>query len=173
MSAPPPSFALRPWRTDDLPDLVRWADDADIASNLTNTFPHPYTEADGIAFLNRFRNDAPVRVFAIVVDDHAVGSIGVFPQDDIFHRNAELGYWLAAPFRGRGIVPAAIRQVVDYAFLSWPLHRVFARPFGSNRSSQRALEKAGFTLEARLAGTIEKNGRIEDELIYAVRRPSH
>jgi len=170
MSEAMPPFELRPWRTDDLPDLVRWADDPDIASNLTNTFPHPYTEEDGVAFLNRFRNDRPVRVFAIVVNGHAVGSIGVFPQDDIFHRNAELGYWLAAPYRGRGIVPTAIRQMVDYAFHTWPLRRVFARPFGSNRASQRALEKAGLTLEARLAGTIEKNGRVEDELIYAVRR---
>ena len=173
MSKATPAFELRPWRTDDLPDLVRWANDADIAANLTNTFPHPYTEADGIAFLNRFRSDSPVRVFAIVVDGHAAGSIGVFPQDDIFHRNAELGYWLAAPYRGRGIVPAAIRQMVEYAFQSWPLKRVFARPFGRNRASQRALEKAGFTLEARLAGTIEKNGRTEDELIYAVRVSAH
>lgn len=165
-----PSFELRPWRQDDLTDLVKHANDLSIADNLTNTFPHPYTEEDGLAFLNRFRSDTPVRVFAIVVDGHAVGSIGVFQQDDIFHHNAELGYWLAAPFRGRGIVPAALRQMVDYAFQGWPLKRVFARPFGSNTASQRALEKAGFTLEARLVGTIEKNGRIEDELIYAVRR---
>jgi RimJ/RimL family protein N-acetyltransferase len=169
-SRPAPAFELRPWRPDDLQDLVLHANDRVIADNLTNTFPHPYSEEDGLAFLNRFRNDTPVRVFAIVVEGHAVGSIGVFPQDDIFHRNAELGYWLAAPYRGRGIVPAAIRQMVDYAFLRWPLTRIFARPFGSNKASQRALEKAGFTLEARLPGTIEKNGRIEDELIYAVRR---
>jgi RimJ/RimL family protein N-acetyltransferase len=133
-TAPPP-FELRPWRQDDLQDLVGYANDAVIADNLTNTFPHPYTEEDGLAFLNRFRNDTPVRVFAIVVDGHAAGSIGVFPQDDIFHRNAELGYWLAAPFRGRGIVPAAIRQLVDYAVQRWSLTRVFARPFGSNKAS--------------------------------------
>ncbi len=165
-----PTFELRPWRMDDLDDLVRHANDRTIADNLTNTFPHPYTEEDGLAFLNRFRNDTPVRIMAIVVDGHAVGSIGVFPQDDIFHRNAELGYWLAKPFRGRGIMPAAIMQMVDHAFSAFDLHRVFARPFGSNVASQRVLEKAGFTLEARLKGTIEKNGRTEDELIYAVRR---
>jgi len=165
-----PPFELRPWRMDDLTDLVRFANDRSIADNLTNTFPHPYTEEDGLAFLDRFRSDTPVRVFAIVVGGQAVGSIGVFPQDDIFHRNAELGYWLAQPFRGRGLMPAAIRQMVDYAFSAWPIARVFARPFGSNIASQRVLERAGFTLEARLAGTIHKNGRTEDELIYGVRR---
>lgn len=165
-----PPFELRPWRPDDLPDLVLHANDHSIADNLTNTFPHPYTEEDGLAFLDRFRSDTPVRVFAIVVDDHAVGSIGVFPQDDIFHLNAELGYWLAEPFRGRGIMQAAIEQLLEYAFSAFHLRRVFARPFGSNLASQRVLEKAGFALEARLTGTIDKNGRTEDELIYAVRR---
>jgi RimJ/RimL family protein N-acetyltransferase len=67
-------------------------------------------------------------------------------------------------------MPAAIRQMVDYAFSAFEITRVFARPFGSNQASQRVLEKAGFTLEARLKGTIDKNGRTEDELIYAVRR---
>ena len=42
--------------------------------------------------------------------------------------------------------------------------------FGTNRASQRTLEKAGFTLEAKLEGTLVKNGRVEDEWIYAERR---
>jgi hypothetical protein len=33
------------------------------------------------------------------------------------------------------------------------------------------MEKAGFTLEAKLMGTLVKNGKVEDEWIYAVRRP--
>jgi len=32
------------------------------------------------------------------------------------------------------------------------------------------LEKAGFTLEAKLDNTLYKNGNYEDELIYAVRQ---
>jgi RimJ/RimL family protein N-acetyltransferase len=50
------------------------------------------------------------------------------------------------------------------------IHRIFARPYGSNAASQRVLEKAGFVLEARMQGTFLKNGRVEDELIYALRR---
>jgi RimJ/RimL family protein N-acetyltransferase len=57
-------------------------------------------------------------------------------------------------------------------FASFPeITRIYATPFGSNIASQRALEKAGFTLEAHLKGTLIKNGVVEDELIYAVRRP--
>lgn len=48
--------------------------------------------------------------------------------------------------------------------------RIYATPFGSNVASQRALEKAGFELEAKLMGTLVKNGRVQDEWTYAVRR---
>ncbi|MBK7287173.1 MAG: GNAT family N-acetyltransferase [Flavobacteriales bacterium] len=86
-------------------------------------------------------------------------------------RNAELGYWIAKEHRGKGIMTDAIRQATARAFELLPaIHRVFARPYGRNTASQRVLEKAGFTLEVRLVGTFLKNGRVEDELIYAVRR---
>jgi RimJ/RimL family protein N-acetyltransferase len=50
------------------------------------------------------------------------------------------------------------------------MFRIYARPFGYNIASQKALEKAGFTLEARLEKTFFKNGAYVDELIYAARR---
>ena len=65
----------------------------------------------------------------------------------------------------------AVQQAVERGFRILPdIDRIFARPYGSNAASQRVLKKAGFTLEARLVGTFFKNGRVEDELIYAVRR---
>ena len=66
---------------------------------------------------------------------------------------------------------AAIRQMVPIGFGEFPeITRIYATPFGSNIASQKALEKAGFTLEAKLTGTLVKNGQVEDEWIYAVRR---
>lgn len=55
-------------------------------------------------------------------------------------------------------------------FETTEINRIFARPFGSNIGSQRVLEKANYGLEAKMAKTIFKNGRYEDELIYAARR---
>ena len=83
----------------------------------------------------------------------------------------ELGYWLAKEYRGQGIMTEAIRQMVSLGFETFPeVTRIHATPFGSNIASQKALEKAGFALEATLIGTLVKNGRVEDEWIYAVRR---
>jgi [ribosomal protein S5]-alanine N-acetyltransferase len=165
-------FILRPWQLADLPQLVKNANDPDIARWMTDTFPHPYTLAAGEAFLNRVVvKDGPASVMAIEIDGEPCGSIGIFPLQDIFRRNAELGYWLKPEYSGRGIMTAAIRRMVDHAFDHFPeLDRIFARPFGSNIASQRALDKAGFLLEAKFHGTIVKNGKVEDELVYAIRR---
>jgi RimJ/RimL family protein N-acetyltransferase len=164
-------FKLRPWTLDDLPALVKYANDPTVADNLMDTFPHPYTEADGKRFLALFMSKDPQLVLAIEVDGEAVGAVGLHPQGDVYRRNAELGYWIAMKHRGKGIMARAIQQAVARGFELLPdIHRIFARPYGSNTASQRVLEKAGFVLEARLLGTFLKNGRVEDELIYAVRR---
>lgn len=161
---------IRPWTADDFEDLVRLADNPNVARWLTDSFPHPYTEADGRAFLASVAGDDPVRVFAIEVDGRAAGSIGIFPQSDVHRRNAELGYWLAEEYWGRGIAPEAIRLIVEYGFRTFEADRIFARPFGSNERSRKVLQKAGFLFEAMFEGTLVKNGRREDEVYYAIRR---
>lgn len=165
-----PTFALRPWKISDLDNLLKYANNPKIAANLTDAFPHPYTEERGKKFIEMATKDDPVRIFAIDVNGEAVGAIGIHPQADIYRKNAELGYWLAEPFWGKGIMSQAVRQAVEKAFEQYDISRVFARPFGRNPASQKVLENAGFKLEARLEKTLFKNGQAEDELIYAIRR---
>lgn len=164
------SFNLRPWKQTDLPDLVRFANNPAIARNLTNAFPHPYTEEHAKKFIEMAGSADPVRIFAIESEGHACGGVGLHLQADVYCMNAELGYWLAEPFWGRGIMTRAVQDMVRYGFEHFDITRIFARPYGSNKASQRVLEKAGFALEAHLKGTFLKNGVVEDEFIYAVRR---
>jgi [ribosomal protein S5]-alanine N-acetyltransferase len=163
-------FTLRKWTIKDLGNLMKYANNFKIAKNMTNAFPYPYTEKFGRRYISKAITIKPTRVFAIAVDNEAIGSIGVYPQTDIHCRNAEMGYWLAEDYWGKGIMPKAIRQMVDYSFKNLDIDRIFARPFGSNTISQRVLEKAGFTLEAKFEKTIFKNGEYLDELFYAVRK---
>lgn len=163
-------FILRPWTIDDLQSLLKYANNFKIAENMTNQFPHPYKEANGKAFIEFATKDAPVHIFAIDVNGEAVGGIGIHPQSDVYAKNAELGYWLAEPFWGKGIITKAIPQIIEFAFKTYDIRRVFARPYGRNIASQKVLEKNGFKLEAKLEKTIFKNDKYEDELIYAIRR---
>jgi RimJ/RimL family protein N-acetyltransferase len=164
------NFILRPWSINDLDSLVANANNFNIAKFMTNGFPHPYTKGNGKAFIQLATKDDPVHLFAIDVNGQAVGGIGIHPQGDIMRKNAELGYWLGEAYWGKGIITKAIGKMVDFAFDTYDITRVYARPFGTNLASQRVLEKAGFTLEARIEKNIYKNGEFLDELIYAIRR---
>jgi len=163
-------FVLRPWKMDDLDSLIQYANNYKIAKNLMNVFPHPYTKQDGIKFIEANLKQSPLRVFAIEIENKASGAIGIFPQPDIQCKNAEIGYWLAEPFWGKGIITNAIQQIIQYGFATWEINRIYARPFGKNTASQKALIKAGFHLEATLEKTFYKFGEYHDECIYAIRR---
>jgi [ribosomal protein S5]-alanine N-acetyltransferase len=164
-------FKLRPFALTDLKSLVKHANNQKIANNLTDKFPYPYSEENGKAFIEMTLSMDPISVMAITIEDQVVGGIGLHPQSDVFRKNAELGYWIAEPYWGKGIMPRAVLEMIDFGFQNLDITRIFARPFGSNTASQKVLEKAGFTLEARLDQTLIKNGIFEDEWIYAVRRP--
>ena len=138
------NFQLRPWSIADLESLVRYANNPNIARFMTDGFPFPYTEENGKAFIKMATANQPANILAITVNGEAVGGIGVHPQSDIYRKNAELGYWLAEPFWGNKIVTKAITEMVAYAFETFEIDRIFAKPFGSNTASQRVLEKAGF-----------------------------
>jgi RimJ/RimL family protein N-acetyltransferase len=163
-------FTLRPWKPEDLNDLLEYANNFSIAQNMTNRFPHPYTEESGKSFIQFATLNTPVNIFAIEIGGRASGGIGLHLQDDIFCKNAELGYWLAQPFWGKGITTNAVVQMIEYGFKTFDIDRIFARPFGTNHASQRVLEKSGFILEAKFEKTIIKNGEYKDELIYAIRK---
>jgi RimJ/RimL family protein N-acetyltransferase len=163
-------FELRPWQRSDAESLSKYANNPKIAKNLTDIFPHPYTLEDAYKFINMAISSEPTTIFAIDVKGEAVGGIGLHQQHDIQRKNAELGYWLAEPYWGKGIITEAIKSMVSYGFKTLDINRIFARPFGSNFASQKVLEKAGFILEARLEKTLIKNNVYEDELIYAVRK---
>jgi RimJ/RimL family protein N-acetyltransferase len=159
--------SVRSFQEGDAPSLALHADNAAIACNLRDGFPHPYRIEHAHAFISRCRADLPEVNFAIVVDGAAVGSIGYVPGTNVERVSAELGYWLGEPHWGRGIATEAVRAVTAHAIEQLGLTRVFAVPFAHNPASCRVLEKAGFTLETRLHRSAIKDGRGVDQLLYA------
>ena len=110
----------------------------------------------------------PPRFFAIEVDKQLVGSIGIVTKTDIYRKNFEIGYFLAEEHWGKGIATRAIKAATSYAFKNFDIVRVYAEPFSDNTGSRKALEKAGFILEATLKNNVIKNGIIKDSCIYSV-----
>ena len=137
-------FILRTWHKSDIDSVAKYANNKKIADNLRNAFPWPYTYEDARGYVTSCIEAGETRqcTRAIDVDGEAVGSIGIFLEEDVYCKNAEIGYWLAEPFWGRGIMSAAIRQLTEDAFEHYDLARIHAEPFAHNQGSRRALEKA-------------------------------
>lgn len=163
--------AVRSWRTSDAESLLRYANNRNIWLNLRDAFPHPYTKHDARAYIRSVRDRSPETTFAIAVDDEAVGSIGFVLRTDVERVSAEIGYWLAEPFWGRGITSEALVALTRYAIDTHRLTRIYALPFAWNLASCRVLEKAGYVLEARLRRSAIKDGQITDQMQYAYIAP--
>ena len=166
-----PACTLRPWRAEDADALVKYANNANVARQLRDRFPHPYTLRDAKAFIHACSSVRPHLSFAIVVGGEAVGGIGISPGSDVERFSAEIGYWLGEPFWGRGITADAVRLMSAYAFETCGLLRLFALPFADNRQSTRVLEKAGYTREAILRSSAVKGGVVRDQALYALVNP--
>ena len=108
--------------------------------------------------------------FAIASDEEAVGGLSLSLQRGVRSKAAEIGYWVGEPYWGRGIATLAVRSFVEYAFERFGLLRVSASVFADNPRSVRVLEKSGFVYEGRLRKSVVKDGRVLDELVYALVR---
>lgn len=104
---------------------------------------------------------------AIDVEGEVIGAIGIIIGFDIQRVTAEMGYWLGESYWRKGIMPKAVKQMVDYVFTNFSdLVRLWAAVFELNRPSMRVLEKAGFEFEGiRKKGAI-KNGLLINEYVY-------
>lgn len=165
-------FKLRVWETEDAKSLAQAANNPNIAKNLRNAFPNPYTLEDAIWFINDSITNAERKQinYAIVVDGQAVGGIGISVKDDVYEKSAELGYWLAEDFWRKGIMSRAVQTICKEAFETFDIVRIFAEPFAYNAGSRGVLEKAGFTYEGTMRNGVFKNGEIHSYCMYSILR---
>jgi [ribosomal protein S5]-alanine N-acetyltransferase len=159
---------LRRWRASDIDALVRYANNRNIWLNLRDRFPHPYQRSDAEAWIALCdKEKEPILQFAIDLNGEAIGGIGFERMADVHRMTAEVGYWIAERFWGRGIAASALEQATAYAFASLGLERLQAIVFEGNAASMRVLEKNGFAFEGRLQRHIFKDGRFLDGIMYA------
>jgi len=159
---------LRQLSESDIPALAIQANNKKIWLNLRNMFPHPYSEENAKQFVAMVGSDKKNTRFAIEIDGRFAGMIGIFPQEDVYKYNAEIGYWLGEEFWGQGIGTEAVQQMCSYCFSETETKRIFAGIFSYNAASMRVLEKCGFVNEGIAKEAVFKNGSFHDELRYAL-----
>ena len=160
---------IREWKREDASALSTLLNNKKILDNLRDGLPYPYTEEDALFYINSCINADKDKqfCFAIVYDNEVVGSIGVFRQDNIHNRTAEMGYYIDENYWGKGIGTQAVKLAVEYVFANSDIVRIYAEPFAENIGSCRILEKNGFVLEGILHKNAYKNGQFRDMKLYA------
>ena len=163
---------LRRWRLSDAKELAAALNNEHILNNLRDGLPIPYTERDAEDYIRAMLSADENSTFAraITLDGRVVGSIGAFRQGNIHRQTAELGYYLAEEYWGKGIMTDAIRKLCDTIFETTDILRIYAEPFSYNAGSRRALEKAGFAFEGMMKSNAVKNGKVVDMALYSLTR---
>ena len=148
--------------------ISKLANNYEIAKNLRDIFPHPYTIDNAVSFIELAKTGELGLVFGIYSENEFIGCCSLNPQSDVYRINAEVGYWIGEPYWGNGYATEAVKQLVSIAFNQLDIHRVYAKIFECNVASMRVLEKIGFEKEAIIKLSVIKEGRIFNEYIYSI-----
>src|SRR3989442_12873 len=120
------SCVVRSWRLGDADAIARHANNHKIWLNLRDAFPYPYTVNHAPEFIKSLRNVTPETTFTIAINGEAAGSVGFVLRHDVERVSAEIGYWLAEPFWGRGIATEALVAMTGHAIATHRLTRIYA-----------------------------------------------
>src|SRR5271165_1498792 len=97
----------------------------------------------------------------------AAGGMGLHNLD-WGSRTAHIGYWLAPPFRGRGMITRSCGALTTHAFANLNMHRLEIRCVVENASSRAVAERLGYRHEATLREAYLLHGRFRDLALYAM-----
>ena len=139
-------LTLRPWRESDLADFYEYAS-VDGVGQMAGWNPHRNAE-ESKEILSRFI--AGKKVFALEYRGKVIGSLGVekyredlYPELDAL-QGREIGYVLSKAYWGQGLMPEAVRVVINWLFNEEKLDFIIVGHFDRNAQSRRVIEKCGF-----------------------------
>jgi [ribosomal protein S5]-alanine N-acetyltransferase len=160
---------LRRWERRDVPAVTAACQDPEIPR--WTVVPHNYTERHARDFIGGTVADlAAGRELALAIvdpDDRVLGALGLsnFDWPDL---KAEIGYWVVADARRRGVGARATRLLAIWAITSLGLERVELLANPANEASQRLAERAGFTREGVLRRYRRRHGVREDLVMFSM-----
>ena len=164
-------IGVRPLAPADVPDIVAACSDPEIPR--WTRVPSPYTREDAERFLAIAATEAAAgEGLALAVadaSDRLIGTVGLM-EVDRERGYGEIGYWTAAPARGRGAAARAVALLRDWAHAELGLAELEILAHRDNRPSQRVAERAGFadTGELRAVARMPP-GRREGYRVYVWR----
>ena len=143
---------LRKISIEDIPSLVKYANNKKIADNIIN-IPYPYQEPDAVFRISYvyqgFKNKTRY-VFALIFKEteELIGEVSLHLDNS---RNiAQLGYWIAEPFWGKGIATEATSEILKFGFEKLDLNKIYATHYPENKASGKVMLNNKMIKEAEL-----------------------
>jgi RimJ/RimL family protein N-acetyltransferase len=139
---------LRRWQEKDAESLFKYAQNPNIGP-IAGWQPHTSVENSCEIIKNVLSAD---ETYAVVLKEtgEAIGSIGLITSKGEMHSaemtddEGEIGYWIAEPFWGQGLIPEAVCELLRHAFEELQLAAVWCGYYDGNEKSKRVQEKCGF-----------------------------
>ena len=163
-------LVLRRYARADQADLLALAAQPEVAKILPGRMPA--TEAgvrDYIDLQNSYRPFEKDQVFELAVerkeDGRVIGLLGLIRRDP---RQGEVGWALAAEYRGQGYATEAAGALIDYGFTKLGLHRIHADTNSDKLASLRLMERLGMRREAQLREAVWAEGKWLDRVIHGI-----
>ncbi len=161
---------LRPIDKDDAPALAAWYNDQELTRFLT--WYRPMNLAQEEDFIKKLQANETDVILGIATreEDRLIGCLGLH-QTDLRNRHAVFGiavgdktYW------GKGHGTEATRLLLDHAFATLNLNRVWLQVIDFNQRAIRSYEKLGFRHEGRLRQHAFREGKYWDSLVMGILR---
>ena len=160
---------LEPWHAPELAELFQ-RDNHDLYQWLAwEQFEDPESAKGFLEGFAKGRGEGTRRLFGLWLDRTLVGGT-LYPTINMRSGIAEIGVFLAAPARGRGIVTEAVKLMVDHAFGDLGMRRVEWRCSPTNLPSRAIPQRLGFTLDGTLRQVFQVREAYLDLEVWSVLR---
>ena len=171
MSMETARLTLHAWEECDAEALFHWAQDPQVGPSAG--WP-VHTSVENSREIIRTVLSAP-DTFALRLKEDPeqgpIGSAGVFATDAPGGEGEpEIGYWIARPFWGQGLVPETVEHLLGWQFREKHAGRVWCAHFPGNDKSRRVIEKCGFTYICTGHEQLWPDGTSRPSLYYAITR---
>ena len=165
-------LTLRPWRESDLSDFYEYAS-VDGVGQMAGWNPHKDMD-ESQRILSHFMEGK--HVFALEYHGKVIGSLGVEKYKEENYpelaqlQGRELGYVLSKAYWGQGLMPEAVKAVIQWLFEVEKLDFIIVGHFDWNNQSRRVIEKRGFTY-TKTTRFETKYGTTENAIEYILYHP--
>lgn len=161
---------LRQWRDTDAQDVYEYASGNKVGP-MAGWKPHADL-GETQELLKIFRAEDETWALELKENGKVVGSIGLHKskkQNLGLEYDRELGYVLAEPYWGRGLVPEAAKRAMAFAFEELDARTLIVSHFPFNFQSKKVIEKLGFEYLTRIFQSWKRyDGLKLDEVTYVM-----